>query len=267
MDAEIGIIGGSGFYSLLEGAQSMEVGTKYGKPSSPISVGKIGSKKVAFIARHGLRHTISPQNINYRANIEALASLGVKRIITTSAVGSLDKDYMPGDFVILDQFINMTHGRNDTFYDVDTVVHVSTAYPYCEDLRTLGLKTAANSKIKHHKTGTVVVINGPRFSTKAESVNFSRMGANLINMTQYPEAALAREKGICYLGIAIVTDYDAGQEGEDDIKPVSTSEMLAIFGKNVEKAKVLVKDIVPKISPTRTCDCSKALEGAEITHK
>lgn len=267
MNAEIGIIGGSGFYSLLSDAETTKVNTKYGKPSSPIAIGKIGDKKVAFITRHGLKHTITPQNIPYRANIEAFENLGVKRIIAVSAVGSLKKEYARGDFVFLDQFINMSHGRMDTFYDEDKVVHVSTAYPYCDELRKVGVEVATGLNIKHHKTGTIVVISGPRFSTKAESVNFGNMGAHLIGMTQYPEVVLAREKGMCYLGISIVTDYDAGLAGRNDIKPVVFSEMLALFAKNIDKARDLITKVVPKVASTRVCSCSRALDGATATHK
>lgn len=262
MEAEIGIIGGSGFYSLLEGAESVEVDTKYGKPSSPISVGSIGGKSVAFISRHGLKPNLPPHKVPYRANIEAFSNLGVKRILTTSTVGSLSTDYKPGEFILFDQFMNATQGRPDTFYDEDKIVHVGMAYPYCNDLRETAAKVADSLGIKYHRSGTVVVINGPRFSTKAESIYFGKNGAHAINMTQYPEVALAREKGICYLGIGLVTDYDAGLEGRDDIKPVSMAEILKIFSGNVDKAKGMMKGIVPLIKAERNCECSKSLEGA-----
>lgn len=262
MDAEIGIIGGSGFYSLLSDAEKKAIDTKYGKPSSEISIGKIGNKKVAFIARHGEKHTIPPHKVPYRANIEALSSLGVKRIIASSAVGSLKKEYAPGDFVFFDQYVNWTHGRADTFYDENVVAHVSNAYPYCGELRKQAEAAAKEAKIKYHNKGTIVIINGPRFSSRAESQFFSAQGFHAIGMTQYPEVALAREKAICYLGIGIVTDYDSGLEGRDDIKPVEFSEILSTFAKNVDKAKELVTRMVPSVSSERRCDCSKALGGA-----
>lgn len=267
MEAEIGIIGGSGFYSLLSNVDKQSMDTKYGKPSSEISLGKIGNKKVAFIARHGNKHTIPPHKVPYRANIEALSTLGVKRIIATNAIGSLRKEYAPGDFVLFDQFANFTHGRPDTFYDEDLVVHVSTAYPYCKDLRRYAETTLNEMKVKHHNAGTIVVINGPRFSTKAESQFFSSQGFHTIGMTQYPEVTLAREKEICYLGIGVVTDYDVGLEGRDDIRPVSVADVISTFSKNIDKAKSVVNNIIPKIGHERKCDCGKALEGAVQTSK
>ncbi len=263
MDAEIGIIGGSGFYSLLDNPEQIELETKYGKPSGPVSLGSIGGRKVAFLSRHGPKHTFPPHKVPYRANIEALDYLGVKRIVATSTVGSLDPRYGPGDFLLFDQFINATYGRPDTFYDESKIVHVSVAYPYCEDLRGVAAEAAKTMGIDLKPTGTVAVINGPRFSTKAESQYFGRAaGANVINMTQYPEVVLAREKAICYLGIGLVTDYDAGLEGREDIKPVTMSEVLQIFAKNVDKAKSLIGSVVPKIASSRSCACAKALEGA-----
>lgn len=267
MQAEIGIIGGSGFYSLMDDYESVNVETEYGKPSCEIALGNIGGRKVAFISRHGKGHTLPPHKVPYRANIAALAQLGVKRIVATSTVGSLKEEYAPGDFVIFDQFVNMTHGRQDTFYDKDVVAHVSMADPYCHELRSIASRLLTKMKIKHHDKGTAVVINGPRFSSRAESRFFSSQGFETINMTQYPEAALAHEKALCYLGIGIVTDYDSGLEGRSDIKPVTTEEILRVFGENVGRAKKVVSEIVPMISSDRkNCSCSKALDGAIITH-
>ncbi len=266
MKAEIGIIGGSGFYSLMENPENVEIETEYGKPSDCVSVGEIGGKKVAFLPRHGRGHSIPPHKVPYRANIEALSKLGVRRIIATATVGSLKESYMPGDFVLFDQFMNMTHGREDTFYDGNTVAHVGMADPYCEDMRDTASKVLQEMKIKYHKKGTAVVINGPRFSSRAESRLFSSQGFETINMTQYPEAALAREKALCYLGIGLVTDYDAGLEGRGDIKPVSAGEIIKVFNENVHKAKLLLSELVPRISQERNCACSTALDGAVITH-
>ena len=264
MEAEIGIIGGSGFYSLLENAESMEIETEYGKPSDKISVGEIGGRKVAFIPRHGSKHTIPPQQVPYRANIEALYGLGVKRIVATSASGSLNRDFRIGQVVLFDQFVNMTSGRQDTFFDKEPVGHVSTAEPYCEVLRALASATATSMVVDHRNTGNVVVINGPRFSTKAESILFGTHGFELINMTQYPEVALAREKAICYLGMGIVTDYDVGVVAKGGIAPVSYSEIDRVFHQNVEKVKALVKEIVKNIPKNRTCNCKNALDGAMV---
>lgn len=265
METEIGIIGGSGFYELLSNAESKKVATSYGDPSSPVSIGKIGKKSVAFIARHGPQHTIPPHKVNYRANIGALSDLGAKRVLASNAIGSLKVEYAPGDLVFFDQFVNMTHGRIDTFYDSDVVAHVSTAEPYCEQLRKDAIKIAKEMEIPYHEGGTIVVINGPRFSTKAESRHFSAMGFDVIGMTQYPEAALAREKALCYLGIGMVTDYDAGLEGREDIKPVTSDQVKHVFEQNVVHVKELMRRLVPKISENRECACASALDGAVMT--
>ena len=263
MNAEIGIIGGSGFYSLLEGARSINIITKYGKPSGRVSIGRISGKSIAFIPRHGERHTLPPHKVPYKANIEALNSLGVKRIIATNAVGSLNSNFKVGQIVALDQFINLTHGRDDTFFH-SRAVHVSTADPYCTQMRNISKKVAKKMKIDYRNEGSVVVINGPRFSTKAESLFFSKQGFDLINMTQYPEAALAKERCLCYLALAIVTDYDAGLLGRNGIKPVSYEDVAVTFGKNIKIVKKLVSGIVEDVPEKRTCGCSNALKGAEI---
>ncbi len=261
----IGIIGGSGFYSLLESPEVVEVDTKFGKPSDKIALGKINNCDVAFLPRHNSKHNIPPQKVPYKANIAALESLNVKRIIATNAVGSLRPDYAPGEFVLFDQFVNMTNNREDTFFDENIVAHVSMADPYCSELRELAGKTLEKLSIPYHKTASVVVINGPRFSSKAESKFFSKQGFDVINMTQYPEVVLAKEKGMCYLGIGIVTDYDAGLEGNPEIKPVRSDEMLAVFGKNIEKAKDVVKELFPSVYEKPKCNCVDSLDGSIIT--
>jgi 5'-methylthioadenosine phosphorylase len=267
MDAEIGIIGGSGLYSLIDGAEEVYPDTKYGKPSGPIAVGELEGRRVAFLPRHGKKHTIPPHKVPYRANIEALAQLGVKRIIATVAVGSLRPDYAPGEIAVLDQFVDLTRGRNDTFFDEDTVAHVSAADPYCPDLRSVAISVARNSGMQIHETGSVVVINGPRFSSRAESRAYSSQGHHLINMTQYPEVILAREKSLCYVGIALVTDYDAGLEGREDIKPVTNEQVSRIFGENVAKAKTIIHGMVRSMPRERSCSCPSSLDGAILTQK
>ncbi len=262
---KIGIIGGSGFYSLLENPELIDVNTEFGKPSDKIAIGTISNHEVVFLPRHNSKHNIPPQKVPYKANIAALESLNVKRIIATNAVGSLRVDYAPGEFVLFDQFINMTNNRNDTFFDKHVVAHVSMADPYCIELRELAQKTLEKLSIPYHKTASVVVINGPRFSSKAESRFFSKQGFDVINMTQYPEVALAKEKGMCYLGIGIVTDYDAGLEGNPEIKPVRSDEMLSVFGKNIEKAKEAVKELISNIHNESNCNCKNSLDGAIIT--
>ncbi len=262
--AEIGIIGGSGFYSLLESPATMDSKNKYGAPSAPISIGKTEGKSVAFLPRHGVKHELPPHKIPYRANIEAFDNLGVKSVISTSAVGSLSKDYAPGDFVFFDQFVNMTWGRDDTFFDSKKVVHVSTADPYCPTLRAIATEIAQSMDLDFHPVGTVVVVNGPRFSTKAESKFFANQGFQLINMTQYPEVTLAREKSMCYLGIGIVTDYDAGLEGEVDVIPVNTAYMMKSFGENIAKAKALIANLLKAIPEERSCTCANSLDNAAM---
>ncbi len=264
MEAEVGIIGGSGFYSLLENAESVDVETEYGKPSDRISVGVIGGKKVAFLPRHGGKHTIPPHKVPYRANIAALYGLGVRRIIATSALGALDRKLRIGQVVFFDQFVNLTSGREDTFFDADQVAHVSTADPYCDELRSLASSTATGMGIDHRIMGTVAVINGPRFSTKAESAFFTASGFEIVNMTQYPEVALAREKAMCYLGVGVVTDYDAGVADKVGITPVSYEEMDMVFRQNVDKVKGLVKGILEEIPKERRCSCKDALGGAMV---
>jgi 5'-methylthioadenosine phosphorylase len=263
-EAEIGIIGGSGFYSLLENADARDIDTEYGKPSSKVSVGKIGNKTVAFIARHGSKHTIPPHMVPYRANIEAFSILGVKRVIATNAVGSLNPEFRVGEIAIFDQFANMTHGRKDTFFDKDQVAHISVADPYCEQLRHIAYEAAQKLGIPSKYHGSVVVINGPRFSTKAESRSFIKQGFDMINMTQYPEVALAREKEMCYCGIGIVTDYDAGVLENTSVKPVTHAEVMKAFSKNVENVKNLISEIVAKTPKERSCSCGNALESAMV---
>ncbi len=261
--ASIGIIGGSRFYSLLENSERANVDTQYGKPSDEITIGELAGKRVAFLPRHGARHTLAPHKVPYRANIDALSGLGVGRLIASSTVGSLVADYEPGDFVFFDQFVNMSHGREDTFFDSGKVAHVSTAEPYCPELRKIAAEAADALGLKYHSKGTVVIVNGPRFSTKAESRFFASQGFHAINMTQYPEVALAREKEMCYLGIGIVTDYDAGLEGRPDIKHVTFDAIDRIFASRVSDLKRLIPEIVSRVPEERqSCKCGEALKGA-----
>ncbi len=259
----IGVFGGSGFYSLLQDAQSREIITVYGKPSSKVTIGKIGNSDVAFIARHGERHQLPPHKIPYKANIWAFKDLGVKRIIAPSAVGSLKKQIAPGEFLVPDQFVNMTHGRDDSFYHNETV-HISSADPYCPELRKLIIEQGKNNGLEIHEKGSAVIINGPRFASKAESDFFRSQGWDIINMTQYPEMVLAREQEICYANISLITDYDSGLKGDPSIKPVTIEEVLRVLGENNEKIKKLIHDIVPRVPSERSCVCSQALKGAKI---
>jgi len=262
--AEIGIIGGSGFYDLADSLKEIKVETPYGLISDKVALGKISGKKVAFLPRHHKDHLIPPHQINYRANIWALKSLGVTRILTSHAVGSLQKEIKPGDFVILDQFVDRTRNRVDSFYDGQLVTHISTAFPYCPQLRKLAIAEAKKMKLAVHKKGTVVVIQGPRFSTAAESLWFTKMGWDVINMTEYPEVALAREKEMCYCAIAMATDYDAGLVSEKKVKPVSAKEIVAVFQKNIGNVKKLMLAMIKNWPSEITCGCQNALANSRF---
>ena len=266
----LAVIGGSGFYELLSDVREEHVNTPYGNPSDSIMVGKINGKDIAFLPRHGKGHKYPPHKIPYKANIWALKELGVKHIIAPAAVGSLKTEVKPGEFLIPDQFINFTR-RKDTFYDGPETTHVSTANPYCEHLRKIIIDNKKQLGSVHEK-GTVVVIQGPRFSTKAERSMFSQI-RDIINMTQYPEAVLARELELCYASICVITDYDAGLKekrkdasGVDlpDVKAVTLDEVVRVFKENNEKLKQFIVSIAGKIPEERTCECASALKGARF---
>lgn len=262
--AEIGVIGGSGFYDLATNLKEIKIETPYGSPSEKIAIGYVAGHRVAFLPRHSKTHDIPPHLINYRANVWALYSLGVKGIITAHACGSLQKNIKPGSLVVLDQFIDRTYGRKDTFFEGPMVTHVSTAYPYCPELRNLAISSAKKSKIFIHKKGTVVVVQGPRFSTAAESLWFTKMGWDVVNMTQYPEASLARELQICYCALAFPTDFDAGVSSSKRLKAVDTDEVIRVFRKNVEKSKEIILKMISNWSKKMECTCSSSLEKARI---
>jgi 5'-methylthioadenosine phosphorylase len=254
-DAVIGIFGGSGFYSLLDQVEEFAVETPYGAPSDRIAIGAICGKKVAFLPRHGKHHQHPPHIINYRANLWAMKSLGVRQIIGPCAAGSLQPHIQPGDFVVIDQFVHRTWGRKDTFFDGPVTTHLSAADPYCERMREVAVATARGMGITVHPQGTVVVIQGPRFSTRAESREFSKHGWEVINMTQYPEGWLARELGMCYVNIALITDYDVGLEGQADIKPVTHQAVMEVFTKNNERLKNLLFKMVAALPAEVECQC------------
>ncbi|MHB8513499.1 MAG: S-methyl-5'-thioadenosine phosphorylase [Actinomycetota bacterium] len=261
--AEIGIFGGSGVYSLLENARDVEIDTPYGKPSAPISVGEFAGRSVAFLPRHGRKHEFPPHAINYRANVWALHELGVSRILAPIAAGSLQPHVRRGDFVVCDQLVDRTSGRTSTFYDGPSTTHISFADPFCSELRGVAIKAARDSGLTTHESGTVVVIQGPRFSTRAESKWFSDAGWEVVNMTQYPESVLAREQQMCYVSISLITDYDAGVEG---VPAVTVGEVIKVFEHNIPRLRALMLDIVPRIPSERHCSCATALEGATIGH-
>lgn len=257
--AEIGVFGGSGFYELLDNPQEYKVDTPYGAPSSPVMHGEIGGRSVAFLPRHGTSHQYPPHVINFRANLWAMKELGVERIVGPNACGSLQAHVEPGHFVICDQFVDRTSGRADTFYDGPIVTHVSSADPYCPTMRQVAIESAEKVGVTAHPTGTVVVIQGPRFSTRAESKWFAAQGWEVINMTQYPECFLARELEICYCNISLITDYDAGTA---DAPPVTNEEVIKVFGENNAKVKDLLYTMIPALPSQRDCLCATALEGA-----
>lgn len=263
--AEIGIIGGSGFYNFFgKDAKEVAISTKFGAPSDKITIGTVFGKKVAFLPRHGRDHQIPPHKIPYKANIAALKEIGVDKIIAPSAVGSLRTKIKPGDFVICDQFVDRTKMREDTFFDGPKVSHIEAAHPYCSKLRKIAIAEARKLKLPVHPNGTVVVVEGPKFSTLAESVWFSKMGWDVVNMTQYPEAILALELGICYLNISLVTDYDVGIYSKSKINPVSTKQVLENFSKNIDKLKKLTGEIVREIPVNKECDCLQKSERASV---
>ena len=257
--ADIGIIGGTGIYDskIITKTREIEISTPYGKTSDLITIGDFEDKKVAFMPRHGKSHKIPPHKINYRANIWAMKKLGVKYILSPSAVGSLREELKPGDIVIPDQFIDRTKNRENTFYDGPQVAHISTAYPFCRDLSSKIDEICKNLKYNNHLGGTYICIEGPRFSTKSESKMFRNWGADIIGMTVVPECILAREVEICYVNIATVTDYDVWAEN-----PVNTEEIIKTLKNNVSKTRNILSETMLKITEDRKCDCNDALKDA-----
>lgn len=242
--AEIGIFGGSGFYSLLKDVREIKVDTPYGPPSDSLMLAQISGRSVAFLPRHGRNHTIPPHKINYRANVWAMRSIGVEAVISPCAAGSLQAHVKPGDFVVCDQFVDRTNGRIDTFYDGPIVTHVSPADTYDPTLRKIAVETIREHSIECHDGGTVVVIQGPRFSTKSESKWFHDAGWEVINMTQYPEAYLCRELGMSVVNISLITDYDSGVHAGTEA--VTAHDVLEVFARNAERIKGVVLDMVAK---------------------
>jgi len=242
----------------------VEVETPYGKPSAPVTIGEVGGVRVAFLPRHGRRHTLPPHRIPYRANVWAMRELGVRRIIGPTAVGALRAELELGEFVVCDQFVDRTRGRADTFYDGGDgpVTHVSAADPYCPELRTLIVETARGLGVRIRDGGTVVVIQGPRFSTRAESAWFQQAGWDVVNMTAYPEGYLARELELCYANISMVTDHDVGVGGHE---PVSNEVVMAVFRENLARLRDLLVAVLPRIPPQPSRAFSQAARKREAT--
>ncbi|HEY3612514.1 MAG TPA: S-methyl-5'-thioadenosine phosphorylase [Gaiellales bacterium] len=258
----IGIIGGSGLYELFEPQRTAEPETPYGRASAPIALGSIGGVAAAFLPRHGLRHELPPHRVPYRANLWALRSVGVTRIVAPYAVGSLRADLPPGSFVLPDQFVDRTSGREHTYFDGPDVRHVSAADPYCADLRACLLAAGREHDLPMRDGGTVVVVEGPRFSTRAESAWYRAMGWDLVNMTAYPEGWLARELGLCFANVSLVTDFDVGVEGEAHAA-VTAATVLEAFAANIERLRLLLASAVARIGEPPPGDaCGQALEGA-----
>ena len=261
MQAEFGVIGGTGLYdpNLLKNAKEIDVETPYGKPSDNITVGELNGKTVAFLPRHGKKHTIRPTDINVRANIFALKKLGVKRILAPSTVGSLREEYHPGEIAFIDQFIDRTTKREQSFYSKDKVCHISVAEPMCPELRKNLIDVAKDLGVIMHQTGTYVCIEGPRFSTKAESKMYRQWGADVVGMTLVPECVLAREAEICYANISTVTDYDVWKD-----HVVSVDDILATMKSNIENVKRIISRTIEKMPSECECACNQALKGAFV---
>jgi 5'-methylthioadenosine phosphorylase len=249
-ETAVGIFGGSGLYSLLDNPQIITVDTPFGPPSSPLFVGLMSGRRVVFLPRHGELHQFPAHRVNYRANVWAMQSVGVRAIIAPCSVGSLQVDIEPGHFVVIDQFVDRTSGRSDTFFDGPEVKHTSMAHPYDAHLSAVLATAARDEGVTVHEHGTVVTIQGPRFSTLAESRWFSSMGWHVVNMTQYPEVALANELGVPYGGLALVTDYDAGLHGRDDVAPVTMEQVFAFFRANIERVRGVLARAVELVELT-----------------
>ena len=260
----VGVIGGSGFHELLDDAHEVDVDTPYGAPSAAIAIGDIAGRPVGFLPRHGRRHELPPHMINYRANLWALSELGASDVILPCAAGSLQPDVMPGHFVVADQLVDRTRRRVDTFYDGPRTTHVSLADPYDEELRTVAVDTARDLGISVHDHGTVVVIEGPRFSTRAESRLYSTMGWHVVNMTQYPEVVLARELQMAAVNISLITDYDVGLEDDPALPPVSKDQVIKVFDANNDKLRELLLTLIPRLPLSPDRPALHALEGAQF---
>jgi len=262
----LGIIGGSGLYEMegLTDIDSTSVKTPFGDPSDEIITGVLGSVKMAFLPRHGKGHRITPSEINYRANIYAFKSMGVEKIIGVSAVGSMKEEIVPGDLVVPHQFIDRTKGRASTFFGNGIVGHVAFADPVCHALADILSKGAESTGAKVHQGGTYICMEGPQFSTRAESMMYRSWGVDVIGMTNIPEAKLVREAEMCYSTIALATDYDCWHDSEED---VSVEAILDIMGKNVENAKKAIAWAAGNISEKAPCSCSEALKFAIVTDR
>ncbi len=260
----LAIIGGSGLYNIpsLQNVEIFDLDTPFGKPSSPIRIGTLGDKKVAFLARHGIGHVLNPTEVNYRANIYALKMLGASRVLAISACGSLRDDFSPGHVVIPDQLLDFTRSRPRTFFGDGLVVHISVADPFCSDLSTLAAKAVLEAGGIVHSSGKLITIEGPRFSTKLESNLFRSWGLDIIGMTSSPEAFLAREAEMCYATMAHVTDYDVWHTSEES---VSVDMVVRTLHHNTALAVAAIQILVQHLPEQQACKCGQSLETAIIT--
>ncbi|GAC1440057.1 MAG: S-methyl-5'-thioadenosine phosphorylase [Mycobacteriales bacterium] len=256
--ADIGVIGGSGLYAFLDDAVVVEVETPYGAPSDPLVVGEVSGRRVAFVPRHGRDHRFPPHRIPYRANLWALRSLGVRQVLAPCAVGSLRASLPAGSLVVPDQLVDRTSGRVQTFHE-QGAVHVSFAEPYCPVGRAAVVARAGDWGVAER--GTMVVVEGPRFSTRAESQWFAAQGWDIVNMTGHPEAVLARELALCYTALALVTDLDAGVEGGE---PVTQDEVFRVFASSTARLRALLYDVVAALPSEQICRCGGALDGIDV---
>lgn len=255
----VGIFGGSGLYELLDSAREQRVETPFGPPSDAAFIGEIGGRQVVFMPRHGRGHTLPPHRINFRANLYAMHKLGARRILAPCAVGSLQPNLQPGHLVVPDQFVDRTWGREDTYWEGPGVQHLTAAYPYCPELGDVAEQVASGRGWPVHRKRTLVVIQGPRFSTRAESTWYSQQGWGVIGMTGYPEVVLARELGLCYAAFGLVTDYDAGLAGAPDVQPVSHDEVLRVFAANIDRVRGLLTDVVASLPEVAGCRCQQGV--------
>lgn len=262
----LGVIGGSGLYHMkdLNILEKVSVQTPFGDPSDPLIIGEIGGARLAFLPRHGTGHKIPPSEINFRANIFAMKKIGVERIISVSAVGSMKEPIPPGHIVIPDQFIDRTHRRISTFFTAGMVGHVGFADPVCPELSKEAAAAAREAGANVHEGGTYICIEGPQFSSRAESHLYRQWGVDVIGMTNVTEAKLAREAGICYATIALVTDYDCWHEGEE---AVTVEAVMEVMHKNVELAQVIIKKALTRLGGERKCQCEAAARYAIVTDK
>jgi 5'-methylthioadenosine phosphorylase len=258
--ADVAVFGGSGFYRFFDSAGEVDVDTPFGAPSDVVTIGVVGDRRVAFIPRHGRDHQHMPSAVPARANLWALRTLGVRTVIGPCAAGSLTSAVHPGDVVVLDQLVDRTWGRPDTFYDAGDRHHVSFADPYCPVVSRAAVEAGQRVGVPVHDRGTVVVVQGPRFSTRAESAWFRAQGWEVINMTQYPEAYLARELGMHYTGLALITDYDTGVEHDPGVAAVTQDHVFTFFEQNLHRMRALLVELISQLPlEPAGCDCTAAL--------